>query len=382
MTQSLHIESLRVERLPGIDQPFTVDAFSPGLNLVHGPNGSGKSSLVRALNALLWPAGGRTDALTLTATVRSGGDRWRLQLDGGRLTATRNDAAAPPPVLPSPELRARYHLALHELLSSTDDGGDFAQAIARASAGGLDVGAAAGSLRFVDTRPRRGSVRSDFDAARTALGDARTQSTALHAEAATLGTLDQAIARALDAQRTVVSWRSAMQWLEARRAHADAVAARAAIPPEVAALDGSEADQLGALHERWQQVARDLHDARQRAALAEAEAAGAFHGAMPGASDRDAWRAHAAAVREAERGSRARRGCTRRGHRAPSGDPSTAGCQGARGRAAPCGRRGARAHRAPGARAARTARRAAAGGCGAPAPVRRGGCAGECEGEC
>ena len=52
----MRISRIAVRRLPGIDDPFTLDALERDLVLVIGPNASGKSSLCRAIRSVLWPA--------------------------------------------------------------------------------------------------------------------------------------------------------------------------------------------------------------------------------------------------------------------------------------------------------------------------------------
>ncbi|MDX2475426.1 MAG: AAA family ATPase [Candidatus Krumholzibacteria bacterium] len=50
----LHLTRLQMDRMPGLQPPFAIDA-QPGVNLIIGPNESGKSSIVRAVRLLLWP---------------------------------------------------------------------------------------------------------------------------------------------------------------------------------------------------------------------------------------------------------------------------------------------------------------------------------------
>ncbi len=50
----LTLTQLYLDRLPGIDQAFSVLA-EPGVNLVIGSNEAGKSSMARAVFELLWP---------------------------------------------------------------------------------------------------------------------------------------------------------------------------------------------------------------------------------------------------------------------------------------------------------------------------------------
>ena len=48
----MHLKSLQIQFMPGIDSAFTLDDISPGLNVITGPNGSGKSTLLMCCSTL------------------------------------------------------------------------------------------------------------------------------------------------------------------------------------------------------------------------------------------------------------------------------------------------------------------------------------------
>lgn len=300
MTDALRILTLRISRLPGIEEPFSVPECSPGLNLVHGPNASGKSSLIRAMEAVLWPTASASRDTTITATYAHGRDEWRVTLDAGALQVTRNGVAAPALTLPSPELRHRYRLSLHDLLATVDDDNEFAGAIARASAGGLDLAAAGIQLGFTDKPTRRQTERTAWDEARAALSDAQQQQRGLHAQGAQLTQHEQAAREAESARGQVGQWRAALDWHRAQHTLATARAERELLPAAVGRLDGSEADVATTLFARWTRVRTQFRDATQALHDATTRAREAFATTAPTTDDREAWRSALTALRAAD----------------------------------------------------------------------------------
>src|SRR5690606_38128243 len=110
-------------------------------------------------------------------------------LDAGRVDVQRDGRDGHAPKLPSPELCHRYRLSLHELLDASEGGSRFAAEIARQSAGGYDLAAAAGALEY---RDRHSASRKELQAlrdARDARRKAQERQSSLHAQAARLDEL-------------------------------------------------------------------------------------------------------------------------------------------------------------------------------------------------
>lgn len=135
----MDLRELRVERLPGLDQPFSVTA-APGLNLILGPNGSGKSSLCRAAMGLLWP--GKHPGGLVSATWQEDSATWTAQRSGGDHVAwQRNGQDHPGPQIPAISQVAAFHLGVLDLLKPTTGADDraLASAVRRQLAGGYDL---------------------------------------------------------------------------------------------------------------------------------------------------------------------------------------------------------------------------------------------------
>lgn len=298
MTQPLLLEELSIVRLAGIDEPFAVQSLSPGVNLVFGPNASGKSSLIRAIELVLWPPLHKRPLVTISARFHLAGDTWEIRVDGDSTRALRNGAPASVPVLPSPELRHRYRLSLHDLLGSESGDGGFAAAIARASVGGLDLGAAADRLGFADKPPARLQVRSDWDANRRALDNARQRARALQREAEALIELDRARADAAAAQHELTRLDAALRVCAADERLREAEDALSALPDTIDALSGREADDAEALLVAWRQLLSARARAGQQREDAQQRMRELFDVRVPAEEERLAWRALARRLRE------------------------------------------------------------------------------------
>src|SRR5690554_4134790 len=143
------LERLEVRRVPGFRRGgFTLEALSPGVNVIYGPNGSGKSTAARAIEKLLWPAETLTPEDELFGRFQLAGETWTAEAEGKRWAWQREGRPADRPAFPGELARRRYHLSLTELLRADDR--DFAGQIVRESAGGYDVAGAARRLKFGD----------------------------------------------------------------------------------------------------------------------------------------------------------------------------------------------------------------------------------------
>lgn len=296
----LRISALHVRRMPGIPDGFMLRELSEGVNVVFGPNASGKSSTARAIETALWPARGARRDVSVVAEYGMDGSRYRVEVDAGHVAVQCDGAEARAPELPAPELLHRYRLSLHELITS--DNADFAKEIARQSAGGYDLGAAAEALHF---RAQPSAARNESAAVAQAMDAERAaRSAQLELEERARG-LDVLRARR-DAARAA---RERRQLLEAAvkqcAAAADAERARgavAAFPPELNAMNGTEHELLAALRKRIRDCSEEIERARSDERDARAAASRLFDGDVPDHASLASLRARLEELRELQRG--------------------------------------------------------------------------------
>lgn len=268
--RALTYERLFVQRMPGVtDGGFELKGLAAGINIVHGPNASGKTTTARALESLLWPRAAAPARAVLGAHFHLDGREWGAEVDGGNATYQRDGKDADPPLLPPAEARDRYRLSLHELLSVENRG--FADEIVRESAGGYDLARAAASLHIRTGASRRGREAEALGEARARLQLARTEEAALQQDERRLGELTANLEAARAAARRERLLEHAADYAVAASAEAEASAAVAAFPQELALLRGDEADRLAGIRGQLAEAERALAVAEGDRAASAAE---------------------------------------------------------------------------------------------------------------
>ena len=106
----------RIQRLPGIEDPFTVEGFGAGATLVIGPNGVGKSSLARLVRLALWPEPKRLAGTLATLVFERDGARWEAEVADGKVSWRRDGEPSDPPPLPDARAARAARLGLVELV--------------------------------------------------------------------------------------------------------------------------------------------------------------------------------------------------------------------------------------------------------------------------
>lgn len=265
----MELRELRLERLPGLPQPFSLTGAS-GLNLVLGPNGSGKSSLTRAALGLLWPDDG--GERRCVAIWQDGAVTWRAAQTGVRQVFWQRDGQPhPPPELPPAHQAACFRLGLLDVLKLQADPGDtgLARAVRNQLAGGYDLRALLDAARPASPQKLAGLVRAVDDAERT-VGKLRADRRQLRDDETRLGDLRAALQAAKEAAERAEALRLAADVRAADAEHAAAVARIAATYP--AAMDRVHADDgetLKRLRERQQDEAEADREAAKAIAAAE-----------------------------------------------------------------------------------------------------------------
>jgi len=135
------IDAVNIERAPGFETSgFSIEDFSPGVNVVYGANAAGKTTLSEAIQCSLWPDEAPS-SVSVRTDVTYDGDSRRIEVGTGVVEHIRDGASADPIPVPSLVGGRRYSLSLHDMLQEETDDGEFANVIQRESTGGFDIDA-------------------------------------------------------------------------------------------------------------------------------------------------------------------------------------------------------------------------------------------------
>ena len=131
---------LSVQRVPGIDEKFSIGPLERDPVLVLGPNGSGKSTTRRALRALLFVEKEYTNGVELDAVFEDSKGELHASLSSGKVTWKRGGKPCEAPDLPISTRASCFAVGVRDLL---DDSGqseeDLARAVRRQLTGGYDM---------------------------------------------------------------------------------------------------------------------------------------------------------------------------------------------------------------------------------------------------
>ena len=149
----MRLTRLRIDRLPGIDEPYEITAEGPGVHVVLGPNAVGKSSICRAVEALYWEEVRPGERTELTGEFEIDGVPWQAERYGPRVRWRSEGEDRLPPRLPPSRHRNAFILRLRDLLDpSAKRTRAIASEIRRQMSGGFDLAAIVGDLFPAVTR--------------------------------------------------------------------------------------------------------------------------------------------------------------------------------------------------------------------------------------
>ncbi len=247
------INAVTLDRAPGFETAgFSLDGFSPRVNVVYGANAAGKSTLAEAIRWSLWP-----DEAPSSATVRTDltydGESRRIELHGGVSQHFRDGEPADAIPVPSLDGGRRYALSLHDMLQEETDDGEFASVIQRESTGGFNIDAIRDEFGLTDgaSPATRGiSATKEAAAAIDQVEELRRDAPDLEAERTRLGQLEEDLVAAADASERVDLLETAIEYRKAQDAYDQRVGEVASFPNELASFDGDGLDQLNDLDEQ------------------------------------------------------------------------------------------------------------------------------------
>jgi uncharacterized protein YhaN len=252
----MKLKRITIRRMPGIDDEFTLESLSPGLNLVVGPNGSGKSTLCRAARALLWPGVESPKPVFVFSDWSDGDSSLRAERENDQVRWQRDGIDGGAPAVPDEQLAGCFNLGVRDLLldeRETDAG--IAAEILRQMSGGYDVGAVREQL--FASRPRLGQhEQARLRETERRLTSVKKEYAGLAASEARLGEIVDDLELARQAGRRLEALQQVAELARDRGRLVELERELESYPPEMSNLLGNEAERLA-------QIESDLAAARE-----------------------------------------------------------------------------------------------------------------------
>ena len=258
----MKLNQLAINRLPGISQPFEIEAKGAGFYVVCGPNGIGKSSLCRAVEGLYWEDRGSSQRTSVSARFELDGEGWWAEREGSRVRWQRGGEDSVQPNLPASHNHRCFFLRLRDLIDPSPDGTrDIASEIRRQISGGFDLDQVTASL-FAGVGKQHGRrERSDFNKALKDVQDAEGMQGGLQRRADQLDALRAQLDAAELSERRLTAVDRAVGLAERLEEYAHVTENKAVLPDGLAKLTGKEANQIEHLQGQvgeWNKRARTL----------------------------------------------------------------------------------------------------------------------------
>ena len=265
----MKLKRLAIQRLPGINEPFAIEAAGAGVHVVVGPNGIGKSSLCRAVEGLYWADLGATQRTTVNGEFELAGEAWWAERKGARVRWQRGGEDSAPPSLPTYHNHRHFFLRLRDLIDPAADGTqDIAAEIRRQMAGGFDLDRIGSELFGTVGKQHGRRERRDFDAVQRDVQEAAADQARLQQRADALATLRAQLETARTAGRRLTSVERALGLAARRQEQAAKATEIATLPDTMAKLSGDEDKRIKQLNEQI-----DGYNVRARALEGQCNAA-------------------------------------------------------------------------------------------------------------
>ena len=304
----MRLVRLRIDRLPGINDPYEIEAGGAGVHVVFGPNAVGKSSICRAVAALYWGDTGPSERTWVTGEFELAGESWRAERDGPHVRWRCEGEERIPPGLPGSHHRHCFFLHLRDLVDPSPDGTrDIADEIRRQMSGGFDLVGIAKDLFPTVTRHSARNHRNEFTRAMRAVQEAAGRQAGLERRAAGWEALEKELEASALASRRLPSVEHAVGLAGRREKHAEVVRRIEAMPSVLAHLSGEEVDQVEGLEEQDDKLSK--REQRLQDELDAVHAAGREAGlpAVIGDAELRVWRQRADELSRLELGLNAAR---------------------------------------------------------------------------
>ncbi len=267
----MKLKRLAINRLPGISEPFEIEAAGAGFHVVYGPNGIGKSSICRAVEGLYWEDRGPSRPTSVNAEFELDGESWQGEREGERVRWQRGAERNVFPNLPPSYNHRCFFLNLWDLIDSSRDGTvDIASEIRRQMSGGFDLDKIASDLFSGIATHRSRDERNEFNKASDNLREAVGKHTDLQQRGSDLEELKTQLHEAETAARRLTLVDRAIGLARRREELAGIVERIQALPDALASMTGKEVEELerqqaqvDELAERGRNLENELGEARE-----------------------------------------------------------------------------------------------------------------------
>ncbi len=262
----MKLKRLEIRRLPGIDQPFSIDFEPAAVNVITGPNASGKSSLVRAIKALLYP----TDDQFLDLSARWISDQGELfcERHGRQVSWLADGKPGKRPPLPSLESSGAFLISSEDLAALGTTDAHISARLRTMLAGGYDLDAALAEPPL-QLRPRPQKLARELTDAVARLVSKENEQAQLDEEVSRIGALQDELEQTRDAGARQRACEDALALAEAyahRKALENTLIEE--FPGGMDRLRGDEAERLDRIENAIAE--REKEQAIERGALRQA----------------------------------------------------------------------------------------------------------------
>ncbi len=266
------IRRLAIDRLPGIDQPFEIEASGHGIHVIFGPNGIGKSSIGRAVEGLYWEDRGSSKQTWVRGEFDWDGETWLGERDGPSVRWRHGDDGQASPKFPPAHNHSYFFLKLRDLIdSSSESTADIALEIRRQMSGGFDLDELASDLFTPVTHRLKRRRRNRYNGATVDVQRAEVEQSRLQQRVDQLEQLEAQLAKAKTAAGRLPHVKRAIGLSGRRRELAGIVERLRVLPEPLPNLTGTEhgaikdhQKRLTELEKRARDVERELQDARTK----------------------------------------------------------------------------------------------------------------------
>ncbi|MDT8284543.1 MAG: hypothetical protein RQ767_03380, partial [Thermovirgaceae bacterium] len=260
----MKLERITIQRMPGINDKFTLDGFANGLNLVVGSNGSGKTTVCRAVRAMLWPDLPGPDPVSVEAVWEDRTATWLSVREGKQSGWQKDGSDSPGPLLPGTRTAHCYTLGLRDLLlseSPTDD--EIAREILTRMAGGFNIRKIRDDLFSLPKRPGK----SEADVLRNSRERVNTIQEAqkeLLSEELSLEELEVQRQEAASAGAKITLLGHAAQYAASKAELTGLVVTLETFPPGMDKIRGYELERLEEIQGEIELTEKQAEDSRRR----------------------------------------------------------------------------------------------------------------------